>query len=89
MPIGNLTPQAQAALNLNSNANTGSNPSNDSLKSLLGFQGSVSGDMMPMFATKLMEFLQNSAQAHVHKPIYDMKVQKDIHEIQVCYNGLR
>lgn len=82
-PIGNLTPQAEAALNLNSTA-TVSNNSNESLKSLLGFQGNVSGEMMPVFASRLMDFIQNGLQnPAVHKPVYDMKIQKDIHEIQV------
>ncbi|KAM7345802.1 uncharacterized protein ACRADG_011941 [Cochliomyia hominivorax] len=81
-PIGNLTPQAEAALNLNSSA-TATSSSNESLKSLLGFQGSVSGEMMPVFASRLMDFIQSGLQnPTVHKPVYDMKIQKDIHEIQ-------
>lgn len=83
IPVGNLTPQAQAALNLNSNQFTTTTNNNDSLKSLLGFQGNVSGDMMPVFASRLLDFIQNGSQAPVHKPMYDMKIQKDIHEIQV------
>ncbi|KAI8126906.1 hypothetical protein FF38_06064 [Lucilia cuprina] len=85
-PIGNLTPQAEAALNLNSCGIPAVSPtggSNESLKSLLGFQGNVSGEMMPVFASRLMDFLQNGLQnPAVHKPVYDMKIQKDIHEIQ-------
>ncbi|XP_037821934.1 putative uncharacterized protein DDB_G0289263 [Lucilia sericata] len=88
-PIGNLTPQAEAALNLNSSViqnSTAVSPtgsSNESLKSLLGFQGNVSGEMMPVFASRLMDFLQSGLQnPAVHKPVYDMKIQKDIHEIQ-------
>ncbi|XP_065369176.1 putative uncharacterized protein DDB_G0267716 [Calliphora vicina] len=86
-PIGNLTPQAEAALNLNSNGmqtpNVPGGSSNESLKSLLGFQGNVSGEMMPVFASRLMDFIQNGLQnPSVHKPVYDMKIQKDIHEIQ-------
>lgn len=86
IPIGNLTPQAQAALNLNSNPNqaTTSN-NNESLKSLLGFQGNLTGDMMPVFASRLLDFIQNGSQAPIHKPLYDMKIQKDIHEIQVRF----
>lgn len=88
LPIGNLTPQAEAALNLNSmgvqNTSLAAGSSNESLKSLLGFQGNVSGEMMPVFASRLMDYIQNGLQNPVvHKPVYDMKIQKDIHEIQV------
>lgn len=91
-PIGNLTPQAEAALSLNSigmqTPNVTAGSSNESLKSLLGFQGNVSGEMMPVFASRLMDFIQSGLQnPSVHKPVYDMKIQKDIHEIQViCIN---
>uniref|UniRef100_A0A1A9UY72 Uncharacterized protein n=1 Tax=Glossina austeni TaxID=7395 RepID=A0A1A9UY72_GLOAU len=33
-------------------------------------------------ASQLLEFLQNSAESCTHKPCYDMKIQKDIHDIQ-------
>ncbi|TMW39496.1 hypothetical protein DOY81_015424, partial [Sarcophaga bullata] len=81
IPVGNLTPQAEAKLSLNSST-TNTNSNNESLKSLLGFQGNVSGDMMPVFANRLLDFIQNGLQTQVHKPIYDMKIQKEIHELQ-------
>ena len=82
IPVGNLTPQVEAKLSLNSGA-TNTNTNKESLKSLLGFQGNVSGDMMPVFANRLLDFIQNGLQTQVHKPIYDMKIQKEIHELQV------
>lgn len=85
IPVGNLTPQAEAKLNLNSVTNSNTNNNNENLKSLLGFQGNVSGDMMPVFANRLLDFIQNGLQTQVHKPIYDMKKQKEIHELQVRY----
>uniref|UniRef100_A0A1B0A7J3 Uncharacterized protein n=1 Tax=Glossina pallidipes TaxID=7398 RepID=A0A1B0A7J3_GLOPL len=33
-------------------------------------------------ASQLLEFLQNSAESCTHKPCYNMKIQKDIHDIQ-------
>lgn len=83
MPVGNLTPQAQAALNLNTNGSQSSGGNVDNLKDLLGFQGNLAGDMMPVFASRLIDLIKNNVQPPVHKPIYDMKIQKDIHEIQV------
>ncbi|XP_073846539.1 uncharacterized protein [Musca autumnalis] len=79
IPIGNLTPQAQAALNLQSMNTTTVSPN---AKDLLGFQGNLASDMMPVFASRLLELIQNNTQTPVHKPIYDMKIQKDIHELQ-------
>lgn len=85
IPIGNPTPQAQAALNLQSNTmpQMATNSTSDSLKDLLGFQGNLAGDMMPVFASRLLDLIKNNVQPDVHKPIYDMKIQKDIHELQV------
>ncbi|XP_005182440.1 putative uncharacterized protein DDB_G0286901 [Musca domestica] len=84
IPIGNPTPQAQAALNLQSNTmpQMATNSTSDSLKDLLGFQGNLAGDMMPVFASRLLDLIKNNVQPAVHKPIYDMKIQKDIHELQ-------
>ncbi|XP_013105074.2 probable serine/threonine-protein kinase clkA [Stomoxys calcitrans] len=81
MPIGNLTPQAKAVLNLEGNSNQISSGS-DSVKDLLGFQGNLAGDTMPIFAARLLDLLGRNVQPPTHKPVYDMKLQKDIHEIQ-------
>ncbi|XP_055844607.1 putative uncharacterized protein DDB_G0286901 [Episyrphus balteatus] len=41
----------------------------------------IRNDMMPALAGKLLDFI-NGASPTMHKPIYDMKIQKEIHEIQ-------
>ncbi|XP_075168396.1 uncharacterized protein LOC142240589 [Haematobia irritans] len=82
IPVGGLTPQAQAVLNLESNTNQISTGTGDNLKDLLGFQGNLAGDMMPVFASRLIDLIKNNVQPPVHKPVYDMKIQKEIHEVQ-------
>ncbi|XP_004522636.1 myb-like protein I [Ceratitis capitata] len=53
------------------------------LKSLLGVnENNLKADTMAMWAGKLLELFQSTQQQTVHKPIYDMQIQKEIHELQ-------
>lgn len=87
--VGSLTPQAQAVLNLNPNGlvcgpvNNSAVNNDQTLRSLFGLQGGMTVDMMPVFAAKLKEFIETAGQSQIHKPVYDMQIQKDIHELQV------
>lgn len=52
------------------------------IKTLLGVnEVGIRNDMMPVLAGKLLDIL-NASNPTVHKPIYDMKIQKEIHDIQ-------
>ncbi|XP_055919729.1 putative uncharacterized protein DDB_G0289263 [Eupeodes corollae] len=54
----------------------------EAIKSLLGVSEiGIRNDMMPALAGRLLDFL-NGTNPTIHKPIYDMKIQKEIHEIQ-------
>ncbi|XP_054740351.1 putative uncharacterized protein DDB_G0286901 [Anastrepha obliqua] len=53
------------------------------LKALLGVnESNLKGDTMAMLAGKLLDLFQSSQQQTIHKPIYDMQIQKEIHELQ-------
>lgn len=56
--------------------------SSETIKSLLGLNEiGIRNDTLPALAGRLLDFL-NDAKPTMHKPIYDMKIQKEIHEIQ-------
>ncbi|XP_011196712.1 homeobox protein 2 [Zeugodacus cucurbitae] len=53
------------------------------LKALLGVNdNNLKADTMAMWAGKLLELFQSGQQQTAHKPIYDMQIQKEIHELQ-------
>ncbi|XP_039969418.1 uncharacterized protein DDB_G0287625-like [Bactrocera tryoni] len=53
------------------------------IKALLGVNdNNLKADTMAMWAGKLLELFQSGQQQIAHKPIYDMQIQKEIHELQ-------
>lgn len=60
------------------------NQEQSDIKALLGVNdNNLKADTMAMWAGKLLELFQSGQQQTAHKPIYDMQIQKEIHELQV------
>ncbi|XP_067630731.1 uncharacterized protein DDB_G0287625-like isoform X2 [Eurosta solidaginis] len=58
-------------------------PTQNDLKALLGVnESNLKAETMAMWAGKLLDLFQSGQQQTIHKPIYDMQVQKEIHNLQ-------
>ncbi|XP_017470760.1 PREDICTED: putative uncharacterized protein DDB_G0286901 [Rhagoletis zephyria] len=77
IPTGGLQTAAQPILQ-NQQQQTQSD-----LKSLLGVnESNLKAETMAMWAGKLLDLFQSGQQQTVHKPIYDIQIQKEIHQLQ-------